>query len=336
MRYLLVFVAVCVLCAPSVCLAQWASPDKSQGFLCRPPVFVPNEPDFPLTGLGVLMPDPGVTVPDVDLSGQSSNRWFHDGHNVQPSLRLTQSWIRVGALRGFRGGWAAGISIPWYRNQVFGSMGGNVTQAIPEGVGNILLGAKKVIWQDKCQIQRVIIGGGVELPTGKDNAIFGPTNVATTGYYGASQRVPLGWQPSTGAWNGLAALAYGHYYKRLSWEFLLACKINGTGDQDVHVGNTLITALTGTYGISKNLAGTVGLTLRAQGDDDYPNSPIPVNSFPLTATTTHSSLLYLDLGVRYVIMDKVVIGIAARTPINQPDEGMDPTTQISWIFYPSM
>ncbi len=336
MRYLLF--AFALLCGTQcVCTAQWAQPEPGRGFLDRPPVFVPNEPYFPLTGLGVVMPDPGVTVPDVDVSGVSADHWFQGGHNAQPGLDLELGWIRVGALRGFRGGWAAGISVPYYRNLVVGEfVDGSPAAAIAEGWGNIELGGKKVIWQDKCRTQRVIAAGAVELPTGKDDAIFGPTNVATTGYYGPSQRVPIGWQPSTGTWNGLMALAYGHYYKRLSWEFLLAGKINGTGYQDAHVGNLLISAITGTYGISKNLAGTVGLTMRVQGDDDYPNSPIPVNSFPLTATTTHSTLLYLDLGIRYVAMDKVVVGIAIRTPINQPAEGMQPTTQVSYIFYPNM
>jgi len=282
------------------------------------------------------MPNPGVLVPDVDFSGVSADHWIHNGHNVQPGLDLELQWIRVGALRGFRGGWAAGISVPYYRNLVLGNIGGFPATAIAEGFGNVALGAKKVVWQDKCQIQRVIVAGAVELPTGKDDAIFNQTNRATTGYYGPSQRIPLGWQPSTGTWNGLMALAYGHYYKRLSWEFLLAGKINGTGTQDVHVGDLFVTALTGTYGISKSLAGTLGLTIRAQADDDYPNSPIPVNQFPLTATTTHSTLLYLDVGVRYVVMDKAVIGIAIRTPINKPSEGMDPTTSVSYIFYPNM
>lgn len=317
-------------------MAQWTSPNQSQGFLNRPPVFVPNEPDFPLTGLGVIMPAPGKTEPDVDVSGLSANHWFDNGHNAQPSLRLTMSWIRVGALRGFRNGWVAGISVPYYRNQIYGSIGGFPAQAIAEGWGNIALGAKKVIWQDECQTQRVTAAGAVELPTGKDSAIFGPTNLATTGYFGPSQRIPIGWQPSTGTWNGLVALAYGHYKGRLSWELLLAGKINGTGYQDAHVGNLLISTITGTYGVSRNLAATLGFTLRAQQDDDYPNSPIPVNRFPLTATTSHSPLVYLDVGVRYIVIDKVVIGIAVRTPINQPSEGMQPTTQISYIFYPNM
>lgn len=339
MRHLpLVLAAICALCAPLVCTAQWTPPAEGRGFLDRPPVYVNNEPYFPLTGLGVIMPEPGVTVPDIDLSGVSADHWIQNGQNVQPGLDLEIDWIRVGALRGFRGGWAAGISVPYYRNLVVGTIGGFPAASIAQGFGNVALGGKRVVWQDKCQTQRVIVAGAVELPTGKDDAIFGPNNAATNGYYGTAsrQRIPLGWQPSTGTWNGLVALSYGHYYKRLSWEYLLAGKINGTGDQDVHVGSVLITALTGTYGISKSLAGTLGLTLRAQADDDYPRSPIPVNQFPLTATTTHSTLLYLDVGIRYVVMEKAVVGIAIRTPINQPAEGMEPTTQISYIFYPNM
>ena len=335
-HFTLVLVALCTVHLPSPCTAQWAAPDPSLGFLDRPPVFIPNEPDFPLTGLGVIMPAPGKIEPDVDVSGLSANHWFESGRNAQPSLRLTLSWIRVGALRGFSNGWAAGVSVPYYRNQVFGSIGGFPAPAIAEGWGNIALGVKKVIWEDDCRTQRMTAAGAVELPTGKDDAVFGTTNAATTGYFGSSQRIPIGWQPSTGTWNGLVALAYARCKGRLSWEFLLAGKINGKGYQDAHVGNLLISAMTGTYGVSRNLAATVGLTLRAQQDDQYPNSPIPVNRFPLTATATHSTLLYLDVGIRCVVMDKAVVGVAVRTPVNQPSEGMQPTTQFSYIFYPNL
>lgn len=299
-------------------------------------MFIPNEPDFPLTGLGVIVPAPGKIEPDVDISGLSANHWFQSGRNAQPSLRLTLSWIRIGALRGFRNGWAAGISVPYYRNRVFGSMRGFPAEGIAEGWGNIALGAKKVIWEDDRRFQMVIAAGGVELATGKDNAVFGPTNVATTGYFGSSQRIPIGWQPSTGTYNGLVALAYVRSKGRLSWEVLVAGKINGKGYQDAHVGNLLISAVSGTYGVSRDLAATLGLTLRAQQDDDYPSSPIPVNRFPLTATTTHSTLVYLDLAIRRVVMDKVVVGIALRMPVNQPSEGMQPTTQFTYIIYPNL
>ncbi len=335
--FLFVFGVFLSICASSACIAQWSGSEGDEGFLNRPPVYINNEPDFPLTGLGVLMPEPGVILPDIDLSGVSSDHWFQNGHNVQPGLDLEVNWIRVGALRGFKGGWAAGLSIPYYRNKIRGNIGGYPATSIAQGFGNIELGGKKLIWQDKCKTQRIIVAGAIELPTGKDDAIFGQSNLATDGYYaGNTQRVPLGWQPSTGTWNGLLAASYGRSYKRLSWEFLLAGKINGIGDEDVHVGNVFISALAGTYGITKSLAGTLGLTLRAQSDDDYPNSPISVNQFPLTATTSHSSLLYLDAGIRYGVMERAVIGIAIRTPINQPDEGMQPTSQVSYIFYPNM
>lgn len=320
----------------SQCYAQWSGASGEQGFLCNPPVFVPNEPDFPLTGLGVIMPQPGQLLPDVDLGSLESDGWNVDGDNVQPELNVEIDWLRVGALRGFNGGWAAGISIPWYRTKVRGSIGGEPASGVADGIGNIALGAKKVLWEDCTTGRRLILGAGVELPTGSDDERFGQDNVVTNGYYqNDAMRMPLGWQPSTGTWNGLFALSYGQTRGRMAWQALLAAKVFGKSDEDVKIGNFLIGAVTGTYGITRDFAGSLGLTVRAQEDDDYPNSPLPVNGPLLAGTTSHSTTLYLDASLRYTIARAVTVGVGIRTPIAHPDEGMDPDTQFSVIFYPN-
>lgn len=330
-RLLTLLIAVLfLLIGGQACFGQWSHPRSERGFLCNPPVFLNNEPDFPLTGLGATMPAPGEIIPEVDLSGVSADHFNENGNNVQPGLDVELQWIRAGAMRGFNGGWAAGISIPYYRNRTLGTINGQPATSIGEGFGNIALGGKKVLWHDKCDVRRLMFAAGVELPSGKDSAVFGQSNPVTNSYFPTfPQRVPLGWQPSTGTWNGLLALSYGYSNKRISYEGLLAAKIFGTDGDDVKVGNILIAAITGTYGISRDLAGTLGFSVRSQADDSYPN-PTPAG------TTTHSTILYVDVGVRYVVMGKVTVGFGIRQPINNPNAGLVPTTQFSVIFYPNI
>lgn len=294
-----------------------------------------TNPTFLSRVSGGATPDPGQIIPDVDLSGVSADHFNLNGHNVQPGLDVEIRWIRVGAMRGFKNGWAAGVSVPFYRNLVKGTIGGLPATSIAEGFGGIALGGKKILWEDKRHSSRVAFAGGIELPTGKDDAIFNQSNLSTDGYFPGLRRVPLGWQPRTGTLNGLAALSYTRSSGRFSYEGLLAGKIFGTGTQDAKVGNVLIDTAQGTYGISRDLAGSLGLTLRSQVDDSYPNAPL-VSDLALAGTTTHSTLLYLDAGIRYVVMRKVTVGVGIRTPINNPSTGMLPTTQVSLIFYPSM
>ena len=149
--------------------------------------------------------------------------------------------------------------------------------------------------------------------------------------------MPLGWEPSSGTFNGLLAASYGRLYQRLSYEALLAGKIYGTNDEDVKIGNILIAAITGTYGINRDLAGSLGFTLRSQADDDYPDAPNPaLFQTSLAGTTTHGTTLFLDFGVRYIVMKKVTVVFVLRTPIMDPDNGMVPRTQYSIIFYPNL
>ena len=329
---------VCALMLSTACLAQWEGPSSEKGFLEHPPVYIQNEPDFPLTGLGGAMPKPGEIVPDVDIAGVSADHWNKGGDNVQPGLDVELQWIRVGAMRGWNGGWAAGISVPYYRNLVLGTIGGQQATSIAQGFGNIAVGGKKILWRDKCRQGQIAFAGALELPSGKDNSVFNQANLVTNGYYtGNSQRIPLGWQPSTGTYNGLMALSYTQYRGRLSYEALLAAKVFGTDGQDVKVGNILIGALESTYGVSRDMAFSLGFAVRGQADDQYPNAPTfpGIDSPSLQGTTQHSTIVYLDAAVRYVFMKRLTIGIGIRTPINTPSAGMDPTTQLTFIAYPN-
>ncbi len=329
---------MCVLALSAACLAQWEGPSSECGFLDRPPVYIQNEPDFPLTGLGGAMPKPGEIVPDVDIAGVSADHWNQSGNNVQPELDLELQWIRVGAMRGWRGGWAAGFSVPYYRNLVKGAIGGQPASSIAQGFGNVAVGGKKILWRDKCHYGQVALAGAIELPTGKDNSIFNQANFVTNGYYtGNTQRIPLGWQPSTGTYNGLAALSYTRYRGRLSYELLAATKIFGTDGQDVKVGNIFIGALESTYGMSRDLALSLGVAVRDQADDQYPNAPAfpGIDSQSLQGTTQHSTVVYLDAAVRYVVMRRITVGVGIRTPINTPSAGMEPTTQFTFMVYPN-
>lgn len=318
------------------CGAQWVGANKDQGFLCNPPVYVSNEPDIPLTALSVLHPKPGEIVPDVDVSGLDAEQWNVDGNNVQPGLEVDFSWIRVSALRGFNGGWSAGLSIPWYRNKVIGEIGGSPASGVAEGFGNVTLLGRKVLWEDCTTGRRFTAAFGIDLPVGSDDQSFGPDNAVTNGYFSSGRRIPLGWQPSSGTWNGIAGLAYGRSMGRFSWLAFTGGKLYGRNDEDVKIGNVLIAGLNGTYGFSRDLAGSLGFTMRAQADDDYPNSPLPVNGPLLQGTTNHGTVVYLDAAVRYTLFKKLTVGVGVRQPIMDPDDGMVTETQFSLIFYPNV
>jgi len=282
------------------------------------------------------MPKAGQTVPELDVSGLRAEAWNVNGVDVEPDLRMECNWIRVGALRGFKGGWAAGLSVPWYRNVVGGQIGGQPACGVADGLGNIAVAAKKVLWEDCSTGRRLILGVGLELPTGASQQRFGPDNEVTNGYFSSpTRRMPLGWQPSTGTFNGLAALAYGRSRGRTAWQALVAGKLHGTADEDVKLGDVFIASINGTYGASRDLACSLGFTARVQGNDSYPNSPLPVNGPELQGTSNHRTIVYLDASLRYTVMRKVTVGLGIRTPIVHPDDGMDPRMMVSWIFYPN-
>ena len=329
-RFLTVAALLLILC----CGRAAAEEGKSTSFLDNPPVFITSEPDIPLTGMGIEMPPPGATVPDIDIIGFDAEEFRQDGINVQPALQYRRHTYRIGALRGIEGGWAALVSIPWNRTRIRGEIGGLPATGVGEGFGDITVLAKKTLWTEGRST--VVATAGLELPTGKDDATFAQNNAVTNGYYqGGQQRLPLGWQTGNGALDGYLAIAYGSGQRRLSYVALLATKLHGSGDQDVSIGNLFIGAASATYGITDSVAFSLGLTLRGQKDDSYPQAPPPgVNQPALAGTTTNGVTLYIDPSVRVRLFGRFVAGIGLRYPIVKPQDGMVPELSVSFIYYP--
>jgi hypothetical protein len=204
-------------------------------------------------------------------------------------------------------------------------------------LGDIAMLGKKLLW-NRGQNEKLVATFGFELPTGKDDAVFDQSNSVTNAYYtGDSHRMPLSWQPGSGTWDGYLALAYSKTHERLSYEGLVAAKVNSTGDQDVKIGNTLIVAMSGTYGVVRQAAFSLSAVLRTQGNDRYPNAPAPgVGQPALAGTVVHGTILYLDPSIRINIAKLVTVGFGWRYPVIKPDDGLVPDLQGFIIFYPSM
>jgi hypothetical protein len=181
-----------------------------------------------------------------------------------------------------------------------------------------------------------VAAAGIELPTGMDHAAFAQSNAVTNAYYrNYARRMPLSWQTGSGSVDGLFGLSYGHSCNRLSYEALVVTKINGSGDEDVHIGNTLLVAGTASYGLAKSAAISLGLTVRSQANDDYPNAPAPgVGQPALAGTTTHGTALYLDPSIRVLVANRAIVGLGIRFPLIDPESGLVPKGLLSIIFSP--
>jgi len=314
-----------------------AEPQEGEdlGFLCNPPVYIENQPDIPLVGLGPGIPARGEIIPAGDISSVDSDEFRKNGENVQPALNVESDVIRLDALRGFGDGWAAGISLPWVRTKVRGEIGGFDSSGTADGLGDISLYGKKRIW---CKgNSNWVLAAGLELPLGKDDVTFAQSNAATNAYYVNSPlRMPLGWQAGSGTWDGYLGASYRTFKERISFAFLLATKLNSSGDEDVKIGNAVIAAGSATYGISKSLAAALGLTARFQADDSYPNAPLPgVDAPPVEGTTLNGTLVTLNPSIRYSYRKTVTVGVGYSIPIVKPDDGMVPQALFTVIFYPS-
>ncbi len=306
------------------------------GYLSAPPIFLSDESDFPLTGMGIELPPKGHFIPAADISSVKSEEFRQTDIVVQPDLDVKLSWIRVGALYGIGHGWAADISIPYYRNRVSGQIGGEPASGIAEGLGDIALVAKRLLWSDDGG-RKLVAAFGVELPTGKDDSVFGEDNNITNAYYANyPRRMSLAWQPGSGTYDGYLSLAYGQSYHRFSYVALLAAKLNSRGDEEVKLGNTFIAGASATYGIGRQLAGSLSLIYSSTGDDEYPLAPPPgVGNPQLAGTTEHGSTLSLEAGLRYLVTGRLVVGVSVKTPLVEPEDGLVPETQLSLMFYPS-
>lgn len=334
LRLFIAFLIAIVICiAP--CLQ--ANESDENGYLVNPPIYFQSDPDFPLAGMAAEIPKPGETLPGVDIINVESDGFNDNGVNVQPFLSVQETNVRIGALHGFNNKWAAGLSLPWSRNKVIGSIGGQPASGIAEGIGDILLLVKKGLIKSDSE-SSLVAAAGIELPTGKDDSVFAQDNDVTNGYYSnSSQRMPISWQPGSGSVDGYLALSYRRNNGRVSYMGIIATKLHTPAFEDAKIGDIFVTGISGTYGITKRIAAALSLVLRAQANDSYPQAPPPgVNQTALAGTTTHGTILYLDPSVRYNIAGRVTIGLDAKIPVVKPDNGFVPQTRLSVIFFPSM
>jgi hypothetical protein len=336
MRTLLFVSVLLLLNGYSVAVAQ-VTGEGERGFLEAPPVYVIGEPDVPLAGFGAYVPPPGETVPDFESVTVESAQWRRNGIAVQPDLFVKQGVIRLGVLRGIKGGWAAGASIPQIRTLVGGEIEGQPSTCTRTGFGTVLLAAKNVLWQEG-ESNRLVGAVGIDLPTGTSDAHFDQHNSSTDAYYPTDPgRLPISWQPSPGTTNGVVGISYARYVNRWSYGGLALAKLYGRGFADSKIGNFAILSGSASYGVARWCAASLGLTLRMQGDDSYPGVNPPVVDQPaLVATTTHGTTLYLDPSLRFLVGGRLVIGVDARYPIVRPENGMVPAVRVGMIFYPAL
>lgn len=308
----------------------------SRGFLENPPVYIFSEPDIPVAGFGAFVPPPGEFLPAFEAVSIESDQWRSNDVPVQPDLFLKQSTIRIGALYGIEGGWAVGGMLPRTRTLVGGSIGGQPATATRTGFGDLLFAAKKVLW--KGQDDQLVGSVGIELPTGKDDVHFDQHNPSTDAYYPTDPgRLPISWQPAPGTTNGLLSISYARYVGRMSYAGMFVTKVFGRGFADSKIGNVSLLSACASYGVARWCAASLGLTWRIQGDDSYPGVTPPVADQPaLIATTTHSNVLYLDPSLRFLIGDKLVVGVDARYRVAGPSDGLVPAVRVDAIFYPNL
>ncbi len=329
-RVMLPMVVLSSLCAAPV-LAQ-----QDRGYLDRPPVFIDSEHDFPLAGMGLGVPRPGQVIPAADLVSLDSDGFRLNGNEVQPNLSVKYTTFYLGALYGVSRNTAAELIIPWRRVRVGGEIGGFPASNSIDGIGGVILGAKRRIWTGS-RGEQIVATGLIQLPTGMNHATFDQSNAATNAYFhGYPQRMPLSWQPSTGTLNGLLSLAYGRSLRRFSYAGLVATKLHSSDDEGVKVGDIFVLSGAGTYGVNERLALSLAMTLRVQADDSYPEAPAPGVDQPLLAgTTQHGTTLYLDPSFRFIAFRSVSIGLGVRVPVIKPDNGLVPDTRLDIIFYPA-
>lgn len=318
--------------ASVVCASQ-----QAEGFIEAPPVFIVSEPDIPLAGMGVEMPRPGTFLPSVGITTVESDEFRSEGEQVQPDLNVKLSTYRIGGLYAFDERWAAGLSVLWRRTRVRGAIGGFPAGGSVTALGDTALVGKRVLAR-RADGGIAVATLGIELPTGKDDATFDESNQVTNAYYsGFPRRMPISWQPGSGSVDGFLAVSYGRKQRRLSYVGMLVTKLHTSGDEDAKIGDIFIASMTGTYGINRWLAGSLGLTLRTQADDSYPQAPPPgVDQPALAGTTENGTTLYIDPSIRVNIAERLTLGLGARIPIIRPNDGLVPRTQFSLIFYPSL
>jgi len=332
-KELLLLLLLCVAISP----AAWSNSDEpDEGYLIRPPVFLTDEPDVPLTTFAASVPVPGHLTLCSSASSPESDGFAQNGADVQPSLKLSRIGLAAGVMRGMGRGSAVGVLVPASWVRVRSGIGGLPATGDTYGLGGAILFAKKTLRSGRNG--SLVVGSlGLELPTGEDDATFDQSNAVTNAYYANSpRRMPLTWQPSNGATNFHLVLSFGRALRRVSYQGILAYKLNGAGDEDVRLGNVIVGALSATYGLSPGIAGSLEVVLRSQGDDSYPNAPPPgVNQPALAGTTTHGTSLSINPSIRCSLGTRLTIGLGARLSVIKPNDGMVPRTRVFLILYPN-
>lgn len=306
-----------------------------KGYLEKPPVFIIDDIDVPLGILGGDVPNKGTRNWDAGSSSFESDEVRKNGVVSQHGLSIEQTNIRLGAQIGVLDSWAVRISVPWRFTSIGSNIGGLPANTSINGLADIDLLLRKTIWMQPTG-EKLVASLGIEVPTGKDNALFDQSNDSTNAYYrNSSRRLPMGWQNGNGAFDGILALAYEKKKGNFSYVLVGAAKVHGKSDEDVKIGDIFITALNSTYGLSKEWSGSVGITYKQQKNDSYPNAPAPgVGQNALAGTTEHGSMVFMDLGIRYTQKDKSTFGFGYRIPISNPDNGFVPDAKWSLIFSP--
>lgn len=326
--------AAALMLAATACIAQ---SDEDRGFLDNPPLFIENEPDVPLTLMGAAVPKPGDIIPGYDSITESSKEFRRNGVDVQPGLAARFDARRLSALGGVAPGWGAAITIPWQHTRITGTTGGLPATADLTAIGDMAIFGKRQLWRSLDSKRTIGITGGLEFPTGNDNAHFDERNAVTNGYFQEEPgRLPLSWQPGGGSIKGYIAGAFEHRGGRLSYTGVLAAKLHSSEGEDATIGNIFVAAASGTYGIAKPIAVSLSMILRSQNDDSYPQAPAPggVDGPLLNGTTNHGTMLWVVPSVRFQILGKLVIGAGVRIPAINPDDGFVPGTRGYLIIYP--
>lgn len=336
MKHTILLVVTFSLLAASILAEENDAKKRSRGFLEDPPVYVVSEPDMPLAGFGAFVPKTGEVLPAIESTTFESSEWRQDDVVVQPNLFVKFNTLRFGALYGLRSDWAVMAAVPRTRVLLGSEIGTQPATVTNTNFGETVLAAKKVLWQ--CTERSRLVGAfGIELPTGTDDVHFDQNNSSTDAYYPTDPgRLPISWQPSAGSVNGLFGLSWARYVGRMSYAAMAVVKIHGRGFADSKIGNIGLISGCATYGLSRWAAASLGLTLRKQSDDHYPGVTPPVTSqLALAGTTTHGTTLYVDPSLRFLVANRLVIGVDVRYPVVKPKDGIVPAVRVDAIFYPS-
>ncbi len=182
--------------------------------------------------------------------------------------------------------------------------------------------------------------GAVEFPTGQDDGRFDEINIATSGYYPASDpgRLPLRMQPGSGSFDFTGGLAYSQLLGPVTIHSNVSYKRNTPGFDDVKLGDRF------TYGFALAIHIVAGLSLsaeavlRADADDEYPNANVDslvtqksnnpmapkLQRGVLRGPTQNDPMLFTAPGLTYTLGTRARLSGALLIPTVWGDNGIIP------------